>query len=134
MRRRAFTAGIVLLSLALVTAGCGRSYGTPVRVKGKVLLGGASPKDMNIIFQAKKGLPADKRIAQTAIKADGTYELSGVYPADYEVTLQSSAPVDLTMNEAVPAAVAALPMNQDGSAMAKPAKVSSGATEFNFEF
>lgn len=127
-----------VLGICVVTCvGCGGpSYGTPVKVTGKVTVAGQPAKDVNIIFQAKEKLPADKRTAQAAVNADGTYAIEGVYPADYDVFLQSSAPIDLQMNSAVPTAPAggAPPVNEDGTPVTKPAKVPTDTNEFNFDF
>lgn len=122
-----------LTVLILAGTGCGGpNYGTPVKVTGKVTVAGAPAKDANIIFNAKEKLPADKRTVQAPLKADGSYEVGNVYPADYEVFLQSTAPADPKMNSAIPTST--IPVNQDGSPITKPAKVPTDKNEFNFDF
>lgn len=123
----------VLTLLTFVGFGCGGpSYGTPVKVAGKVTVSGAPAKDVNVIFQATEKLPADKRTAQAEVDGEGKYEISGVYPADYQVFLQSTAPPDANMTSAMP--VSAIPTNPDGTAITKSAKVPTGNNEFNFDF
>lgn len=132
---RQLVGGLVICIVTCVGCG-GPNYGTPVKVSGKVTVAGQPAKDVNIIFQAKEKLPADKRTAQAEVHADGTYEIASLYPADYEVFLQSSAPIDLQMNSAVPTAPAAsaLPVNENGTPVTKPAKVDAEKKDLNFDF
>lgn len=123
--------GLSCFSLCLTGCG-GPSYGTPVTVKGKVTVGGEAPKDAQIIFQAKEKLPADKRTAMGPLKPDGTFEIANVYPAEYDVYLQSTAMPSPDQASAIPTAT--LPVNQDGSPITKPAKVPDGKNEFTFDF
>ena len=122
------------LSLAvLCVVGCGGpSYGTPVTIKGKATVGGAAPKDAQIIFQAIEKLPADKRTASAQLKPDGTFEISNVYPASYDVYLQSTAAPSPVQASAIPEST--IPVKEDGSPVTKQAKVPDGKNEFTFEF
>jgi len=133
MPRSVLTFGFVLSCLFFSIAGCGgKSYGTPVKVTGKVNFAGAPAKGMNIIFQAKGDLPADKRTAQATVKDDGSYELSSVYPAEYDVILQGAASNKTEMMAAVPSDTA--PVDVEGRPVTHTAKVPTDKNEFNFEF
>lgn len=127
----------VLVVCVVTCVGCGGpSYGTPVKVSGKVTVGGQPAKDVNIIFQAKENLPADKRTAQAEVNTDGTYEIASLYPADYEVFLQSSVSVEPKMAAAIPTTPAggALPVTETGAPVTKPVKVDAAKNDLNFDF
>jgi hypothetical protein len=122
----------MMLGLSLLLGGCGGpSYGKAVTVKGKVTLDGKPVENARIIFHAVAGgLPAEVRTQQAEIAADGTYTLQKVYPAEYMVQVQSTAPPDATMATAEPAPS---PLNKYGAESELRAKVPSDTNTFDYD-
>lgn len=125
--------GIVFISLA----GCGGpDYGTPVAINGKVSVKGTAPKDAKVVFIAKGNLPPEKRVRSGEVEDDGTYTVKDVFPAEYDVRLESTkvAPVVAPGMQMAAGPSNGLPVDKNGGLVMKPAKVESTTKQLDFEF
>lgn len=92
-----------LLIGVLYLAGCGDSFGPPLKVTGKVTLDDKPLADANITFHSvAPGLPADKRTVTAKTDAAGLYVMNAVYPGEYQVGVEKGEKVDPAKMQAIP--------------------------------
>lgn len=129
---------VSVLALGLISlAGCGGpDFGKPVAISGKVSVKGAAPKDAKLVFIAKDKLPPEKRVRSGEVQDDGTYTVTDVYPAEYDVRMESTKPAPVVAPGMQMAAAPSngLPVDKNGGLVMKPAKVESTTKQLDFEF
>lgn len=128
--------GVLFVFGLLASLGCGGpSYGTPVKVTGKILVAGQPAKEVRVIFQSNDGkLPADKRFATATVGADGAFTMDTVYPSEYTVMLESAAPPPADPGSASAVPKSNLPVDENGAAKTVKITVPNEKNEYTIDF
>ncbi len=124
-----------IVTVLLMTSGCGEDFGSPADVSGTITLDGAPVSEAQITFYSLAGdLPPALRTRSGRTDAQGVYAIGEVYPAEYQVRVEKAAEysTDPGKAPAVPTS-AGDPLVKFGSESPLKARVSPDTASFDFE-